>query len=69
MYTGSIIAIIVGILLLLGVAFGFYIFGADTMKQIKEYAPTTSFSGQGQANITNPNRMFGGKRRLKKYRK
>ena len=69
MNTGSIIAIIIGILLLLGVAFGFYIFGADTMKQIKEYAPTTSFSGQGQANITNPNRMFGGKRRLKKYRK
>ena len=39
------------------------------MKQIKEYAPTSSLSGQGQANITNSNRMFGGKRRLKKYRK
>jgi hypothetical protein len=69
MNTGSIIAIIIGSLLLLGVAFGFYIFGADTMKQIKEYTYPSSISGQTQSNITNPNRMIGGKRRYKKYKK
>jgi hypothetical protein len=66
MNTGSIIAVIICSLLLLGVAFVFYIFGADTIKQIKEYAPTSYLSGQGQANV---NRMFGGKRRYKKYKK
>jgi len=70
MNTGNIIALVIGFIVFTAVfVLIFYVFGTDTMNKIKEYAPTSYLSGQGQANVSNPNRMFGGKRRYKKCKK
>ena len=70
MNTGNIIALVIGGILFTAVfVLIFYVFGSDTMKIVKEYVPTNPLSGQGQANIAKLGPDFGGKRRLKKYRK
>jgi hypothetical protein len=70
MSTVNIIVAVIGIVFFMSIFLFFLgVFGADTMKQIKEYTYPSSLSGQTQSNITNPNRMIGGKRKYKKYKK